>query len=204
MIRKSLFAASALAILAGAAPAPRTETAVFAGGCFWSTETDLQRVPGIVSTTTGYIGGHVARPSYEDVSTGQTGHREAVKVVYDPTKLSYAKLLDAYWHTIDPTDAGGTFCDRGEEYKSAVFAMTPEQMKVAQASKAIVAAMPRFKGKPIATEIKGAMPFYAAEGYHQNYHSTHPLQYGAYRIGCGRDASLRRVWGVSPADAHRG
>ena len=190
---------------APAAPRPaHTETAIFAGGCFWSSETDFARVPGVVAMQVGYIGGHVPHPSYEDVSSGQTGHREGIRVTYDPARTSYARVVDAYWHMIDPTDADGTFCDRGDEYKTAIFALTPEQKRVAEASKATVAHMPRFAGKPVATQIRDAAPFYPAEGYHQDYHDKNPLQYNAYRFGCGRDAALRRIWGVSPADTKRG
>ncbi len=218
MIRnRTLFAAAILTALGtvavtaagGAATTPprtpaHTETAIFAGGCFWSSETDFNRLPGIVSMTVGYIGGHVPHPSYEDVSSGQTGHREGIKVVYDPTKISYAHVVDAYWHMIDPTDAGGTFCDRGDEYKTAIFVLSPDQMRIAQASKQVVAHMPRFHGKPVATEIRAVTTFYPAEGYHQDYHDKNPVQYGAYRIGCGRDAALRSIWGESPADVRRG
>ncbi len=200
-MRKPLFAAALLGLMTAAAPAPRTEVAVFAGGCFWSSESDFARVPGVMAMQVGYVGGHVPHPTYEQVSTGDTGHREAIRVVYDPAKTSYARVLDAYWHMIDPTDAGGTFCDRGDEYRDAVFALTSEQKRIADASKAVVAHMPRFAGKPIATQVFGPAPFYAAEGYHQDYHDKNPLQYGAYRISCGRDRALRAIWGASPADA---
>lgn len=181
-----------------------TETAVFAGGCFWSSESDFARLPGVVQMQVGYVGGHVPSPSYAQVSAGDTGHREGIRVTYDPARISYAHVVDAYWHMIDPTDTGGTFCDRGDEYKTAIFALTPEQKRVAQASKAVVAAMPRFHGRPVATEVRDGVPFYPAESYHQDYHDKNPVQYGAYRIGCGRDRALRAIWGTSPADAHRG
>lgn len=197
-MRNPALAAAALALLSAAAPA-RTEVAVFAGGCFWSTETDLQRVPGVLSTQVGYVGGHVANPSYEQVSAGDTGHREAVRVVFDPTRISYARLADAYFHTIDPADGGGTFCDRGDEYRDAVFALTSAQRAAALAQVQALSRLPHFKGG-VATQVLGAAPFYPAEGYHQNYHVKNPIHYAAYRAGCGRDAGLRGVWGVSPAD----
>ena len=197
-MRNLVLAAAALALLTAAAPA-RTEVAVFAGGCFWSTETDLQRVPGVLSTQVGYIGGHVPNPSYEQVSVGDTGHREAVRVVFDPARISYARLVDAYFHTIDPADGQGTFCDRGDEYRDAVFALTPEQRTTSLTAMQALSRLPRFKGG-VATQVLGPAPFYPAEGYHQNYHAKNPLHYMAYREGCGRDAGLRGVWGVSPAD----
>ena len=199
MSRKLLPLAAALALAAAAAPAPRTATAVFAGGCFWSTETDLQRVPGIIATQVGYAGGHVPKPSYEQVSAGDTGHREAVRVTYDPARISYPRLLDAYLHTIDPADGGGTFCDRGDEYRDAVFAGTPAERAAADAALKALARQPHFAGG-VKTQVLRAAPFYPAEGYHQNYHAKNPIQYGAYRMGCGRDRGLRAVWGTSPAD----
>ncbi len=195
---KPALAAAALALLTAAAPVA-TQTAVFAGGCFWSTETDLQRVPGVLSTQVGYIGGHLAHPSYEQVSTGETGHREAVRVVFDPARISYARLVDAYFHTVDPADGGGTFCDRGDEYRDAVFALTPDQRASALAEVAALSKLPRFKDG-VKTQVLDPAPFYPAEGYHQNYHAKNPLQYGMYRAGCRRDAGLRAVWGTSPAD----
>jgi peptide-methionine (S)-S-oxide reductase len=200
-MRKPLFAAALITLATAAAPAPRLETAVFAGGCFWSSETDFARLPGVVSMQVGYTGGHVPHPSYAQVSAGDTGHREAIRVTYDPTRISYARVVDAYWHMIDPTDGSGTFCDRGDEYRDAIFALSPEQKRIAEASRAIVARMPRFAGKPIATQIFGAAPFYPAEAYHQDYHDKNPLQYMAYREGCGRDRALRAIWGATPAGA---
>jgi len=195
---KPFLAAAAFTLLTAAAPVA-TQTAVFAGGCFWSTETDLQRVPGVLSTQVGYIGGHLAHPSYEQVSTSQTGHREAVRVVFDPARITYANLVDAYFHTVDPADGGGTFCDRGDEYRDAVFALTPKQRAAALAEVAKLSKLPRFKDG-VRTQVLGPAPFYPAEGYHQNYHAKNPLQYGLYRAGCRRDAGLRAVWGTSPAD----
>ena len=175
-----------------ASPADATATAVFAGGCFWCTEADFDKVPGVISTTSGYTGGIVARPSYEQVSAGGTGHYEAVKVVYDPKRVTYAQLVERYWPTIDPTDGGGQFCDRGDSYLSAIF-VTPEQRAVAEASKAKLAKRAVLPA-PIATKVLPAAPFYPAEGYHQDYYKKNPIRYRFYRTSCGRDARLAEVW----------
>jgi peptide-methionine (S)-S-oxide reductase len=175
-----------------ASPAGETATAVFAGGCFWCTEADFDKVPGVISTTSGYTGGTVARPSYEQVSSGGTGHYEAVKVVYDPKRVTYAQLVERYWPTIDPTDGGGQFCDRGESYMSAIFA-TPDQRAVAEASKAKLAKRAVLPA-PIATKVLPAAAFYPAEGYHQDYYKKNPVRYRFYRTSCGRDARLAEVW----------
>lgn len=193
-------AAASLAAVAAAPASAQTETAVFAGGCFWSTQTDLASLPGVVATTVGYTGGTVANPTYEQVSTRTTGHREAIRIVFDPARVSYARLVDRYLHTIDPTDAGGTFCDRGDEYRTAVFAQSPAQARVAAALTAALARDPRFKGRPIATQVRGGAPFYAAETYHQDYHHKNPVHYRMYRVGCGRDRQLRAIWGEAPGD----
>lgn len=178
----------------GAAPAP-TATAVFAGGCFWSTENAMDKVPGVVSTTSGFSGGTVANPSYEQVSGGRTGHLEAVRVTYDPRRISYAALADAFLRTIDPSDAGGTFCDRGEEYKTAMFVANEGERQAALAARARAMTAPSLRGKSAATRVLAVAPFYAAEDYHQDYARLNPLRYRAYRVGCGRDAALARVWG---------
>jgi peptide-methionine (S)-S-oxide reductase len=169
------------------------KTAVFAGGCFWSMETAFDDVKGVVSTKTGFSGGKVENPSYERVSMGDTGHREAVQVTYDPSVISYAGLLDIYWHSIDPTDDRGQFCDHGSEYRSAVFYGSDDEKKLVDSSKDKVA---KELGKPVATDVIAAMPFYPAEEYHQQYHKKNPVAYGAYRSGCGRDNSLRAIWGT--------
>jgi peptide-methionine (S)-S-oxide reductase len=168
--------------------------AVFAGGCFWCTESDFDKVAGVLSTTSGYIGGSQPNPTYETVSAGQSGYLEAVQVRFDPSKISYAKLLEAYWPTIDPLNADGQFCDTGTQYHSAIFYSSPEQQQLAQASKAALAASGRLPG-PITTQILPAGTFYPAEEYHQDYHSKNPLRYNYYRHGCGRDARLEMLWG---------
>ncbi len=156
-------------------------------------ETDLDHVPGVTKTVSGYTGGHLKNPTYKDVVTETTGHYEAVKVTYDPAKISYDQLLQAYWHSIDPTDAGGQFCDRGESYRTAVFAMSDAQRKSAEASKQ---AVQKELGQTIATAVLPAAEFYPAEDYHQDYAQKNPGHYKRYRIGCGRDAAVKAVWGA--------
>ena len=170
--------------------------AVFAGGCFWCTESDFDKVPGVLSTTSGYIGGRVENPTYEQVSGGGTGHIESVQVVYDPRRVSYPALVDHFFRTIDPLDGGGQFCDRGSQYRSAIFVMDEQQRGVAEEIKKKLAhALP----KPIATEILPAARFYPAEDYHQDYYKKNPVRYRFYRLNCGRDSRLKKVWGE---DAH--
>ena len=176
----------------------KTETAIFAGGCFWCVESDFDRVPGVVSTTSGYIGGHVDNPTYQDVVSEQSGHREAVRIEFDPSKVSYEKMLDAYWHSVDPTDAGGQFCDRGESYTTAIFTTTEEQAKLAAASKEQIE---KELGQKVATLIEPAPTFWEAEGYHQDYYENNPIRYNVYRLGCRRDARIESLWGEA---AHRG
>jgi peptide-methionine (S)-S-oxide reductase len=181
---------------AGAAPAVaavRTETAIFAGGCFWCTEADFDKLPGVIDVVSGYTGGTEANPTYEQVSSERTGHVEAVRVTYDPTKISYRRLVDHFWKTIDPTDAGGQFCDRGPSYHTAVFVNSPAQRREAEASRAAVDKGP-LKGK-IVTPIRDATRFWPAEGYHQDFHTRSALRYRIYRQGCGRDGRLRQIWG---------
>ncbi|WP_439859164.1 peptide-methionine (S)-S-oxide reductase MsrA [Pseudomonas sp. MBLB4136] len=168
--------------------------AVFAGGCFWCTESDFDKLPGVISTTSGYTGGHLANPSYQQVSAGGTGHTEAVLVSYDPRKTSYADLLEAFWPTIDPLTANAQFCDHGSQYRSAIFYSTPEEKALAEASKAALESSGRFD-QPIVTEILPATTFYPAEEYHQDYYRKNPLRYTYYRSGCGRDARLEQLWG---------
>jgi peptide-methionine (S)-S-oxide reductase len=170
-----------------------TETAIFAGGCFWCMEKPFDSLPGVVSTTSGYTGGRTENPSYEEVSSGQTGHFEAMKVLYDPKQVSYETLLDTFWVNVDPVDNRGQFCDKGDQYRSAIFYETPEQQSVAVESKAAIATQ---LNQPIATEILPAAPFYDAEDYHQNYYQTHAVRYKVYRFGCGRDQRLATLWGA--------
>lgn len=168
--------------------------AIFAGGCFWCMEPPFDKVDGVLSTTSGYTGGQLANPSYEQVSAGGTGHAEAVRVVYNPAEVSYERLLNIYWHNIDPLDAGGAFCDRGDQYRSAIFYQTAEQKRLAEISKRQLAESGRFD-KPIATEIRAAEAFYPAETNHQDYYQKNPISYKFYRFYCGRDKRLRMLWG---------
>lgn len=186
----ALFAASGLSAQAQ----PRRAAAVFAGGCFWCTEADFDKIPGVISTTSGYTGGKLANPTYDQVTAGNTGHIEAVRVVYDPAKVSYAQLANRFVRTIDPLDAGGSFCDRGYSYKSAFFVANPAERRVAQTIKARTQAVLR---KPVATLILPAARFYPAEGYHQDYYTKNPVRYKFYRFNCGRDARLKQVWGAA-------
>lgn len=174
--------------------AGKLATATFAGGCFWCMEPPFDELDGVQSTTSGYTGGNRANPTYEQVSAGGTGHVEAVRVVYDPTKLSYEQLLNVYWHNIDPLDASGAFCDRGNQYHSVIFYHTVEQKHLAKASKKQLAASGRFE-KPIVTQIVAAGTFYPAETYHQNYYQKNPIRYKTYRFLCGRDKRLQILWG---------
>lgn len=168
--------------------------AVFAGGCFWCTESDFDKVPGVLSTTSGYIGGHVENPTYEDVSYGASGHLEAVQVRYDPSKISYAQLLEAYWPTIDPVTKNAQFCDKGTQYRSAIFFGNTQEQALAEASKAALDRSGKLPG-PVVTEILQATTFYPAEEYHQDYHNKNPIRYNYYRNGCGRDDRLEQLWG---------
>lgn len=171
-----------------------TAKAIFAGGCFWCVESDFDKVPGVLSTTSGYTGGKTANPSYEQVSKNTTGHAEVVEVVYDPAKVSYARLVEHFWRTIDPTVKDQQFCDRGSPYRSAIFAQDAAQLKTAQDSRAALDKTKPFKD-PIVTEILLASTFYPAEEYHQNYYQKNPVRYKYYRTSCGRDARLKQLWG---------
>jgi peptide-methionine (S)-S-oxide reductase len=180
---------------AGGAPAGGPlAVATFASGCFWCTESDFEKVPGVVDAVSGYTGGRVANPTYEQVSAGRTGHREAVQVMYDPARVSYQQLLDVFWRNVDPVDAHGQFCDRGEQYTSAIYVTTDEERRLAEASKGAVERSGRVRGR-IATVILPAGPFYKAEEYHQSYYKKNPLRYKFYRTSCGRDRRLRKLWG---------
>lgn len=178
-----------------ALPKPRqVETAVFAGGCFWCVEEAFDEVEGVLATTSGYTGGDVENPSYEQVSAGGTGHYEAVRVRYDPEQVSYDTLLEAFWHNIDPTDPDGQFCDQGSSYRSAVFWRTPAQREQAEASKAALAQDPDAPS-PVTTAILRAGAFYEAEAYHQDYYRKNPLRYRFYKTACGRLGRLEELWG---------
>ncbi len=170
------------------------EVATFAGGCFWCVESDFDKVPGVLRTISGYTGGLLKNPTYKQVSAGGTGHREAVQIFYDSKKVSYEKLLDIFWRSVDPTDAGGQFCDRGRSYETAIFANSPAQRRLAEASKQKLNKSEVLK-KPIVTPIETAGAFYPAEDYHQDYYKKNPLRYKFYRYACGRDARVGEVWG---------
>jgi peptide-methionine (S)-S-oxide reductase len=175
-----------------------TAKAIFAGGCFWCVESDFDKVPGVISTTSGYTGGKTAKPTYEQVSSHSTGHAEAVEVVYDPAKVSYARLVEYFWRTIDPTVKDQQFCDYGSPYRTAIFAQDAAQLKIAQDSRAALDKTKPFK-EPIVTEIVLASTFYPAEEYHQNYYQKNPVRYKYYRTSCGRDARLKQLWGSQAA-----
>lgn len=167
--------------------------AVFAGGCFWCVESDFDKVPGVIETISGYTGGTLEYPTYAQVSYEETGHYEAVKVIYDPTKVSYSELVDYFWRHVDPTDAGGQFCDRGSSYRTAIFASSDSEIIVAEASKSVINGS-GLLDDPIVTPILPASKFWPAEDYHQNFQTNNPLRYSTYRNGCGRDQRLRHVW----------
>ena len=174
------------------AQAASTDTAIFAGGCFWCVEQAFDQVDGVVETTSGYTGGTVANPTYRQVSAGGTKHAEAVRVRFDPTKVTYAALLDAFWHNVDPLDGGGQFCDRGDSYRSAIFIEGDSQKQAAEASKA---AVEKQLGATVATEIVPASAFYPAEDYHQDYYRKNPARYKFYKWNCGRAQRLEQIWG---------
>jgi peptide-methionine (S)-S-oxide reductase len=186
------FAAQAQAA-APVAP-PGKAVAIFAGGCFWCMEPPFDNTPGVISTTSGYTGGSAVNPTYHDVSSGTTGHAESVEVVYDPKVVSYEKLLDVYWHNVDPTVKDRQFCDAGTQYRTAIFYVDDAQKKAAEASKAELDKTKPFK-EPIVTAIVMAGAFYPAEEYHQDYYMKNPVRYQIYRSGCGRDARLKELWG---------
>jgi peptide-methionine (S)-S-oxide reductase len=178
-------------------PAPPTTTtakAIFAGGCFWCVESDFDKVPGVLSTTSGYIGGTTVNPTYDQVSAKKTGHAEAVQIVFDPAKVSYEKLVEHFWRTIDPTTKDRQFCDAGSPYRSAIFAVDAAQLATATASRAALEKSKPFK-EPVVTEVLAASQFYAAEDYHQDYYKKNPVRYNYYRSSCGRDARLKQLWG---------
>jgi peptide-methionine (S)-S-oxide reductase len=188
---------------AGATPAAATAPsgtarAIFAGGCFWCVEADFDKVGGVISTTSGYSGGTLANPTYEQVSANQTGHAEVVEIVFDPARVSYAKLVEHFWRTIDPTTKDRQFCDAGSPYRSAIYALDDAQLKTALASRATLEKSKPFK-EPIVTEIAKAGAFYPAEEYHQDYYKKNPVRYAYYRNGCGRDARLKQLWGAQAA-----
>ena len=196
MLRR-LFVTGVLALsFAGNALAAAPETAVFAGGCFWSTQKAFDHVKGVINTRAGFMGGSVKNPGYEEVVGGGTGHVESVEVTYDPDQVSYNQLLDTFWHSTDPTTQARVICDGGEQYRTAIFTFSPTQQAAAVASKQAVG---KQLGKPIRTlivrSVDTGLPFYPAEDYHQHYWQTHKAHYDAYVIGCGRPGALKKLWG---------
>jgi peptide-methionine (S)-S-oxide reductase len=179
---------------------PGAAVATFAGGCFWCMEPPFDKIDGVLATTSGYAGGTKQNPTYEEVSSGSTGHAEAVQVLYDPKKVSYEKLLDVFWHNIDPTVTDRQFCDVGTQYRTAIFVNSDAQRAAAEASKAAIDKSKPFK-EAIVTPIVTATEFWPAEEYHQNYYQKNPVRYSYYRTGCGRDARLKQLWGAA-APAH--
>jgi peptide-methionine (S)-S-oxide reductase len=179
--------------LAVAAPSG-LQTATFAGGCFWTMQHGLEEVPGVVKTVAGYTGGTLANPTYQDVSSERTGHVEAVRVTFDPAKISYAELTRRYFRMIDPTDSGGQACDRGPSYRATIFTASPAQR---QAALAVEAEAARQLGQKIVVPVRNAASFWPAEGYHQHYADKNRIAYGAYRLGCGRDRILAKLWGAA-------
>lgn len=197
MLRTALIALAIVASSIGAVRAQdQTKVAIFAAGCFWCVEEAFDKVDGVVETTSGYTGGVLPNPTYEQVSSHTTGHAEALRVKYDPARVSYTQLLDVFWHNVDPFDGGGQFCDRGSSYRGAIFVMNDEEERLATESKEKVAQQ---FGRKVETEILRASPFYPAEGYHQDYHSKNPLRYSFYKWNCGRAQRLQEIWGKKQA-----
>lgn len=184
-----------LPAFADAAPTTRLETAILAGGCFWCIEADYEKLDGVVEVISGYTGGHIENPTYKQVSAGRTGHIEAVKVTYDADKISYAEILQFFWHHIDPTRDDGQFCDRGSQYRPAIFYETANQQRQAIASREKIEETKPFS-EPLKVELIQAATFYPAEEYHQDYYLKNPLRYHFYRYNCGRDARVEQLWGA--------
>jgi peptide-methionine (S)-S-oxide reductase len=181
----------------GAADAQERARATFAGGCFWCMEPPFDKLPGVLSTTSGYTGGSTTAPTYEQVSAGRTGHAEVVEIVYDPGKVTYAQLLEVFWRNVDPLTANAQFCDVGSQYRAAIFVHDETQRRLAEESKRAVA---RTLGKDVVTEIVAASKFWPAEDYHQDFYKKNPIRYNLYRAGCGRDQRLEAVWGPAKKD----
>ncbi len=179
-----------------AQPPAATETATFAGGCFWCMESDFEKVPGVVDVVSGYIGGHLQNPTYKQASAGGSGHAEAIQITFDPARIDYVGLLEIFWRNIDPTQADRQFCDIGSQYRPAIFYHNEQQRAWAEASKQMLEQTKPFK-EPIVVEITAATVFYPAEEYHQDYHKKNPIRYRYYRYSCGRDQRLKSLWGES-------
>lgn len=206
MIRRLLPAAAILLVACQSASSEHPEankagakTAIFAGGCFWCLEADFEKLPGVVAVESGYTGGFLPNPRYAQVSAGVTGHTEAVRLSYDPARLSYTQLLEYFWRNIDPTASNRQFCDVGSQYRSGIYWQTEEERQAAEASRAALLSSGKFA--QIATEIQRAATFYPAEEYHQDYYRKNPVRYAYYRHACGRDARLEMLWGKTPAPA---
>ena len=199
----SLVAAWMLAAFASqplvAATGDELAVATFAGGCFWCVESDFDAVPGVVETISGYTGGTVDNPTYKQVTAGGTGHREAVQIRYDPKQVSYERLLHVFWRSVDPTDDGGQFCDRGESYQTAVFVGNEEERRLAEASREALE-QSAVLDAPLVTPVEAAREFYPAENYHQDYYTKNPVRYRFYRFSCGRDSRVQQVWGNQAHD----
>lgn len=196
LVTVALFAVLCAKAQPPAAPAARvTAKATFAGGCFWCMEPPFERLPGVITVVSGYTGGAKANPTYEEVSAGITGHAESVEVTYDPAQISYAKLVDVYWHNVDPFASNYQFCDHGTQYRTAIFTHDAEQKRLATESKA---ALEKKFGKAIATQVVDASRFWPAEEYHQDYYKKNPVRYKFYRFNCGRDQRLAEIWGSAP------
>ena len=197
-MKKLALLASLIALLALApAQAQTRAVAIFAGGCFWCMEPPFDKLDGVLATTSGYIGGTKADPTYEQVTSGRTGHYEALQVEYDPARVSYQQLLDVFWRNIDPLDASGQFCDKGPQYRSGIFALDDSQRATAEASRAALEKSGKLPGR-IVTEILPAAKFYPAEAYHQDYYRKNSASYTYYRWSCGRDRRLEKLWGPAP------
>jgi methionine-S-sulfoxide reductase len=188
-----------LAIVAGvpAQSQGKTEVATFGSGCFWCTESDFDKVPGVLTTISGFMGGHVKNPTYRQVVRGRTGHTEVVQLTFDPSKVSYAQLVEYYWRHVDPFDKKGQFCDRGDQYRPAIFTHNDAQKSVAMKSRRAIDTSGKFKRK-IVVEVTPADTFTAAEGYHQNFYKKNPAHYWRYRLGCRRDQRIEKIWGKQP------
>ena len=200
----SFIAAAVLAATATSSVLAATDdelaTATFAGGCFWCVESDFDAVPGVVETISGYTGGTADNPTYKQVTAGGTGHREAVQIRYDPKQVSYERLLHIFWRSVDPTDGGGQFCDRGESYQTAIFVGNEEERRLAETSREMLQES-MVLDMPVVTPIEPAGVFYPAEDYHQDYYTKNPVRYRFYRFSCGRDSRVQQVWG---RQAHEG
>ncbi len=193
IITSTMLSVALLCLSSAAAQPNNRATATFAGGCFWCMEPPFDELDGVLSTVSGYAGGHVHNPSYDEVSAGDTGHAEVVRVSYDPDRISYAQLLDVYWRNVDPLDAGGQFCDRGDQYRSEIFAENDSQMRLAKESRRELANSGRLASE-IATEVSRLDTFFPAEDYHQDYYQKNPIRYRVYKFSCGREARLEEVW----------